>query len=80
MFICIYYSFGRAMSMNCTNALTPDMYGHYRVAKITQTKHHWFWKVRCYITIALYGKDMCAYMNIYVYIYTISLLMNITLS
>lgn len=22
----------------------PDVYGHYREAKFTQTKHHWWWK------------------------------------
>lgn len=22
----------------------PDLYGHYREAKFTQTKHHWWWK------------------------------------
>lgn len=22
----------------------PDLYGHYREAKFTQTKHHWIWK------------------------------------
>lgn len=31
--------------MKCNNALYPDLYGHYREAKFTQTKHHWWWKV-----------------------------------
>ena len=31
--------------MNCTNAEHPDSYGHYREAKITAIKHHWWWKV-----------------------------------
>jgi hypothetical protein len=26
------------------NADWPDLYGHYREAKFTQTKHHWWWK------------------------------------
>ena len=30
--------------MGCTNAQHPDLYGHYREAKFTQTKHHWWWK------------------------------------
>ena len=30
--------------MKCTNAEWPDLYGHYREAKFTQTKHHWWWK------------------------------------
>lgn len=30
--------------MGCTNAEHPDLYGHYREAKFTQTKHHWWWK------------------------------------
>ncbi|XP_044003168.1 alpha-1,6-mannosyl-glycoprotein 2-beta-N-acetylglucosaminyltransferase isoform X4 [Aphidius gifuensis] len=34
----------QALAMNCTNARHPDLYGHYREAKFTQTKHHWWWK------------------------------------
>lgn len=34
----------RALRSNCNNALYPDLYGHYREATFTQTKHHWFWK------------------------------------
>jgi alpha-1,6-mannosyl-glycoprotein beta-1,2-N-acetylglucosaminyltransferase len=34
-----------AEAMNCTNAEHPDSYGHYREAKITAVKHHWWWKV-----------------------------------
>jgi hypothetical protein len=34
----------RAKEMLCNNALYPDLYGHYREAKFTQTKHHWWWK------------------------------------
>jgi len=33
-----------AVKMRCTNAEWPDLYGHYREAKFTQTKHHWWWK------------------------------------
>ncbi|XP_023036388.1 alpha-1,6-mannosyl-glycoprotein 2-beta-N-acetylglucosaminyltransferase isoform X4 [Drosophila willistoni] len=34
----------QALITNCNNALYPDLYGHYREAKFTQTKHHWWWK------------------------------------
>ena len=34
----------RANRVKCTNAEFPDLYGHYREAKFTQTKHHWWWK------------------------------------
>lgn len=34
----------RALNLKCTNAKHPDLYGHYREAKFTQTKHHWWWK------------------------------------
>ena len=34
----------RANRVKCTNADFPDLYGHYREAKFTQTKHHWWWK------------------------------------
>ncbi|XP_054260444.1 alpha-1,6-mannosyl-glycoprotein 2-beta-N-acetylglucosaminyltransferase isoform X1 [Macrosteles quadrilineatus] len=34
----------QAAIRKCINALTPDLYGHYREAKFTQTKHHWWWK------------------------------------
>lgn len=34
----------RAVVRKCNNALSPDVYGHYREAKFTQTKHHWWWK------------------------------------
>jgi hypothetical protein len=30
--------------LNCTNAKWPDLYGHFREAKFSQTKHHWWWK------------------------------------
>ncbi|XP_050544997.1 alpha-1,6-mannosyl-glycoprotein 2-beta-N-acetylglucosaminyltransferase isoform X2 [Daktulosphaira vitifoliae] len=33
-----------AIKRNCINAMYPDQYGHYREAKFTQTKHHWWWK------------------------------------
>ncbi|XKL59792.1 hypothetical protein PGB90_000808 [Kerria lacca] len=33
-----------AIDKKCINALHPDSYGHYREAKFTQTKHHWWWK------------------------------------
>lgn len=35
----------RAEKIKCENYAYPDSYGHYREAKYTQTKHHWFWKV-----------------------------------
>ncbi|KAG5899452.1 hypothetical protein JTB14_015305 [Gonioctena quinquepunctata] len=34
----------QALIKKCNNALYPDVYGHYREAKFTQTKHHWWWK------------------------------------
>lgn len=34
-----------AMRKGCNNARNPDSYGHYREAKFTQTKHHWWWKI-----------------------------------
>ena len=34
----------RALIKRCNNAEHPDLYGHYREAKFTQTKHHWWWK------------------------------------
>ena len=36
--------FSSAKRLNCTNADWPDHYGHYREAKYTQIKHHWWWK------------------------------------
>ncbi|XP_026816319.1 alpha-1,6-mannosyl-glycoprotein 2-beta-N-acetylglucosaminyltransferase isoform X1 [Rhopalosiphum maidis] len=33
-----------AIKRKCINAMHPDQYGHYREAKFTQTKHHWWWK------------------------------------
>nr|CAG4646895.1 EOG090X0302 [Megafenestra aurita] len=34
----------RAIAIGCSNAETPDLYGHYREARYSQTKHHWWWK------------------------------------
>ncbi|XP_031561260.1 alpha-1,6-mannosyl-glycoprotein 2-beta-N-acetylglucosaminyltransferase-like [Actinia tenebrosa] len=34
----------RAKEIGCNNADHPDKYGHYREAKFTMTKHHWWWK------------------------------------
>lgn len=34
-----------AVAIGCSNAQTPDLYGHYREARYSQTKHHWWWKV-----------------------------------
>lgn len=34
-----------AVKTGCVNAEHPDSYGHYREAFITQTKHHWWWKL-----------------------------------
>lgn len=34
----------RAIKRKCNNAYYPDRYGNYRTAKITQIKHHWWWK------------------------------------
>lgn len=32
----------QAAIVQCQNAKHPDLYGHYREAKFTQTKHHWW--------------------------------------
>ena len=40
-----YVFVSRAVTKRCNNAQSPDKYGHYREAKYSQTKHHWFWKV-----------------------------------
>lgn len=40
----IDFILNRAIARKCNNALYPDLYGHYREAKFTQTKHHWWWK------------------------------------
>uniref|UniRef100_A0A0A9XQL9 Alpha-1,6-mannosyl-glycoprotein 2-beta-N-acetylglucosaminyltransferase n=2 Tax=Lygus hesperus TaxID=30085 RepID=A0A0A9XQL9_LYGHE len=37
-------NYQQAQILRCTNADHPDLYGHYREAKFTQTKHHWWWK------------------------------------
>uniref|UniRef100_A0A914W1C0 Alpha-1,6-mannosyl-glycoprotein 2-beta-N-acetylglucosaminyltransferase n=1 Tax=Plectus sambesii TaxID=2011161 RepID=A0A914W1C0_9BILA len=34
-----------AESKQCKNWNHPDKYGHYRVARLTQIKHHWWWKM-----------------------------------
>ena len=34
----------QALVANCQNARYPDLYGHYREASFSQTKHHWWWK------------------------------------
>lgn len=34
-----------AIKARCKNAFFPDLYGHYREAKFTQMKHHWWWKL-----------------------------------
>lgn len=34
----------QALRLRCNNANYPDLYGHYREAAFTQTKHHWWWK------------------------------------
>ncbi|XP_023204040.1 alpha-1,6-mannosyl-glycoprotein 2-beta-N-acetylglucosaminyltransferase-like [Xiphophorus maculatus] len=34
-----------ARKTGCLNADHPDSYGHYREAFVTQTKHHWWWKL-----------------------------------
>jgi len=34
----------KAILTRCINAVSPDLYGHYREARYSQTKHHWWWK------------------------------------
>lgn len=31
--------------LGCANHDYPDTYGNYRTAKLSQVKHHWWWKV-----------------------------------
>ncbi|KAG7306746.1 hypothetical protein JYU34_008177 [Plutella xylostella] len=38
------FKYNKALKQKCNNALHPDVHGHYREAKYTQTKHHWWWK------------------------------------
>eukprot|EP00040_Diaphanoeca_grandis_P030991 m.184520 g.184520 ORF g.184520 m.184520 type:complete len:498 (+) comp32195_c0_seq2:156-1649(+) len=33
-----------AETLNCQNKKSPDTYNHYREARYTQIKHHWWWK------------------------------------
>ena len=42
----VFFASFRAREIGCNNAATPDMFGHYRQAKFTMIKHHWWWKVR----------------------------------
>lgn len=43
MVFCIKFIFlYRAAETKCMG--TPDLYKHYREARFTQTKHHWWWK------------------------------------
>ncbi|TMS36067.1 hypothetical protein L596_003329 [Steinernema carpocapsae] len=35
----------KAKTIKCNNWQHPDKYGNYRVAKLTQIKQHWWWKV-----------------------------------
>lgn len=34
-----------ALKLGCNNAEYPDSFGHYREAKFSQAKHHWWWKL-----------------------------------
>ncbi|KFO74573.1 Alpha-1,6-mannosyl-glycoprotein 2-beta-N-acetylglucosaminyltransferase, partial [Cuculus canorus] len=34
-----------ALRLGCLNAEYPDSFGHYREARFSQTKHHWWWKL-----------------------------------
>lgn len=34
-----------ALKLGCINAEYPDSFGHYREAKFSQAKHHWWWKL-----------------------------------
>jgi len=38
------YSAQKYPGVNCTNQAWPDIHHHYREARFTQTKHHWWWK------------------------------------
>ena len=47
----------RAIKLKCLNAETPDKYGHYREAKFSQIKHHWFWKVSEWLFLLPWNRD-----------------------
>ncbi|KHJ89605.1 N-acetylglucosaminyltransferase II [Oesophagostomum dentatum] len=44
-----------AKAMQCQNFEHPDKYGNYRVAKIAQIKHHWWWKMN-YVFDGIYDR------------------------
>ncbi|ETN83133.1 N-acetylglucosaminyltransferase II [Necator americanus] len=44
-----------ASTIRCQNFENPDKYGNYRVAKITQIKHHWWWKMN-YVFDGVYDR------------------------
>lgn len=46
-----------ALRINCSNAKYPDTYGHYRESFVTQTKHHWWWKVNYIFDHLAYTKN-----------------------
>lgn len=44
----------RAAKLNCVGS--PDLYNHYREARFTQTKHHWWWKANKWVIPSLITK------------------------
>uniref|UniRef100_A0A8C7Y0K2 Alpha-1,6-mannosyl-glycoprotein 2-beta-N-acetylglucosaminyltransferase n=1 Tax=Oryzias sinensis TaxID=183150 RepID=A0A8C7Y0K2_9TELE len=46
-----------ALKLGCINAEFPDSFGHYREAKFSQTKHHWWWKLHFVWDRVHYLKD-----------------------
>jgi len=44
-----------AERIKCQNWQHPDKYGHFRVAQLTQIKHHWWWKMN-YVFDEVVGK------------------------
>jgi len=51
----------RVISSKCTNSAWPDIHGHYREAKFTQTKHHWWWKANQVFHNLKVSKDFQGY-------------------
>lgn len=35
----------KAAQLNCVDVHFPDVGGHYRIPKLAQIKHHWWWKI-----------------------------------
>jgi hypothetical protein len=43
----------RLKDTDCKGYKFPDAGGHYRNPKLTQIKHHWWWKVYYFLNLSL---------------------------